>query len=211
MNQTLMAEIDTFTEQNDLLDLYEKYESELDAEIRQDELTLARYFMYRENGQSPRFAAIAACQRAPGTKGSDRAFNEHARRRMDRMHATNQERILGIAKRAGINTQGKYYVGGLGRYNDPAAWVSTTDDILSVAKARNLNVEGSVNHTATPVGPPRYGLRRISSKIKWRTTSRILASERRRKRLAGLRHFAIRSSRSMEHRKNHERWCTDIR
>ena len=155
MNQTLMAEIDTFTEQNDLLDLYEKYESELDAEIRQDEFTLARYFMYRENGQSPRFAAIAACQRAPGTKGSDRAFNEHARRRMDRMHATNQERILGIAKRAGINTQGKYYVGGLGRYNDPAAWVSTTDDILSVAKARNLNVEGSVNHTATPVGPPK--------------------------------------------------------
>lgn len=99
-------------------------------------------------GETPEWAAMCACRQAPGTRNTDRAFCQGAQRRMNSMGSYLQEQIVKRAQKAGINTQGKYYKAGLGRYEDPAAWVSCADDVLAVAKARNLNVEGVINHKA---------------------------------------------------------------
>ncbi len=134
--------------------LIEKYRSEMDSEIWSDMTKLAVYVQCREQGVEKEFAAMRACRRACGTKNMDRTFNEGARRRMDGM-GKNGERLVKIAQRAGISTQGKFYVGGLGRYTDPNAWVSTADDVLTVAKERNLTVTGVINHQGHDVPPPK--------------------------------------------------------
>lgn len=105
-----------------------------------------RFWELIDKGNSPIMALMCASNKAPGVKGGDRVFNEQARHRMETMHPRNRERILEIAKKAGINTQGKYYVGGLGRYNDPAAWVSTTDDVMASAKKKGCIVNGAVRY-----------------------------------------------------------------
>lgn len=99
-----------------------------------------------ECGQSERFALMAATRSAPGTKGTDRTFNENARARMENMTPTVRNRILKQAKAAGVDTAGKFYVSGLGKYHDQRAWVSTIDDIHDVAKANpHLTMTGLVN------------------------------------------------------------------
>jgi hypothetical protein len=100
-------------------------------------------------GQGVEFAAMCALQQPPGSKNTDRAFQDGARRRMENMGAKTKDALLGAAQKAGINTAGKFYVGGLGRAQDPSAWVSTAQDVLDVCKKKNLNCEGVVNHKAT--------------------------------------------------------------
>jgi hypothetical protein len=61
--------------------------------------------------------------------------------------------VLRDARRAGINPSGKVYCAGLADnrgWQDPAAWVSSNDDVLKVAKARRLAVSGSVNYDPGP-------------------------------------------------------------
>jgi len=52
------------------------------------------------------------------------------------------------AKKAGISTQGKKYIGGIGRPTDPMAWISTQDDVLTALKAKGLSAVGGVNYQA---------------------------------------------------------------
>lgn len=101
------------------------------------------------DGQGVEFAAMCALQQPPGSKNTDRAFQDGARRRMENMGPVAKNALLGAAKKAGINTEGKYYVGGLGRAHDPSAWVATAQDVLDVCKKKNLNCEGVVNHKAS--------------------------------------------------------------
>jgi hypothetical protein len=101
------------------------------------------------DGQGVEFAAMCALQQPPGSKNTDRAFQDGARRRMEGMGAITKTALLHAAKKAGISTEGKYYVGGLGRANDPSAWVSTAQDVMDVCKKKNLNCEGVVNHKVT--------------------------------------------------------------
>jgi hypothetical protein len=54
------------------------------------------------------------------------------------------EDIVRIAKRAGINTHGKTYNGQLGKYDDPAAWVSGTNDVKKSAIKKELDIDGMV-------------------------------------------------------------------
>lgn len=54
------------------------------------------------------------------------------------------EDIVKIARRAGINTQGKTYNGSLGKYDDPAAWVSGKDDVRAAAIKKGMNIDGMV-------------------------------------------------------------------
>ncbi len=155
--------------------LLEKYSVELDQELREDWVKTALYILYREGGMDAVFAAMNACRRAPGAANSDRNFNEKARRRMNGMSQTNLSKIVRIAQQAGIRTQGKFYVGGLGRYNDPAAWVSTSDDVLDVAKRRNLTVQGAVKHQGHEVPPPKP--KRLADDLVNRYVKKRLASE----------------------------------
>lgn len=115
----------------------------------------ALFFRSIANGTSPQMAIGFATNHAPVMKGSDRTLNQTQRRNMNNMNEKNRNNIQKIAGKAGISTQGKFYVGGLGRYNDPAAWVSTYDDAYSVCKARNLTATSIVYHKGTPVPPVR--------------------------------------------------------
>lgn len=114
-----------------------------------------RYWDMVANGQSPRFAIMCACQQAPMTKYSDKTFNAERQLTMRKMHPKQQAAYLAMAKKAGISTQGKFYVGGLGRPTDPAAWVSTVDDAVSVCKAKNLTADGLFHHKGHDVPPPK--------------------------------------------------------
>lgn len=103
-------------------------------------------------GESPRMALMLASRFSPVMGGSDRAFNEGARRKMSNLPAVNQK-MLEIARKAGINTNGKYHVSGLGAYNNPMAWVSTVDDVKESLKKQGLSSRGLVNYKA-PEKPP---------------------------------------------------------
>lgn len=151
MDETLARD---FLATHDIPALVDKYPEADDYELRDDWVKLGCYLCYRERGVEHRWAMMSAVRRAPRMKNSDRTFNEGARRKMDGMDRVNQRRILELARRAGVNTQGKFYVGGLGRYTDKCAWVSTIDDMREVVKRRNLNAEGVLTVKGTEVAPP---------------------------------------------------------
>lgn len=111
------------------------------------------------NGSTPKMALMLATQHAPRMTGSDQAFNEGARRKMNGISPLNRK-MFEIARKAGINTEGKYHVSGLGAYTNPLAWVSTVEDVKESLKRQNLNATGLVNHQAVvkdeePPPPPR--------------------------------------------------------
>lgn len=114
-----------------------------------------RYFCMVDNGISPKFAQMAATRSAPQMKGSDRAFNQESRRKMNEMSEGNRDDIVAQARKAGVDTEGKYYMSGLGRYDDPMAWCSTSDDVKHVCKSKNLTARGVVEHKGTQVDPPK--------------------------------------------------------
>lgn len=107
-----------------------------------------------------RWALMCALQVPPGTKGTDRAFNQgrYNQQQFDDMPKKMAERMLREARQAGISTAGKQYVGGLAdkrAWTDPEAWIDSTADILRVARKRNLTVEGIVSHKGTQMPPKR--------------------------------------------------------
>lgn len=106
----------------------------------------AHFWQLIEDGSTPRFACMIAMRSPPGIKAPDHLFNENARHRMNTMNSEQRDSIVEIAKKAGISTQGKYYVPGLGKYDDPRAWCSTADDAMAVAKERGLILSGAVNY-----------------------------------------------------------------
>jgi hypothetical protein len=108
-----------------------------------------------EEGNNSGFAAMLAQRRPPGSKGTDRAFLEGTHGWADRMWPVNARNIHSIAKKAGISTQGKIYKGGLGRPNDPMAWISSAGDVLAAAKAKGYTVTGAVNYQAPAQQPKR--------------------------------------------------------
>lgn len=114
-----------------------------------------RYYDMVAAGQSPRFALMCACQKAPMTRQSDRTFNVERQQVMSQMKPKMRDKYLKLAKQSGIATQGKYYVGALGRPTDPMAWVSTVDEAKAVCKAKNLTASGIVEHKGHQVDPPK--------------------------------------------------------
>jgi len=125
--------------------LIDKYGGELDAEIRDDMVKLGNYLKLRLDGVKPVWAKMSACRRAAAMNCSDRDFNRAERRKMEDMNPYYRRSIMAIAKRAGIDTSGKFYVGALGRYDDPGAWVSTVDDVRTTARKKKMAFEGLVN------------------------------------------------------------------
>ena len=95
-------------------------------------------------GNSPNMAAMLASQKPPGSWNTDSDFNRREHGRMASLEDDNLEAINKIAKRSGINTHGKTYNGQLGKYSDPAAWVSGTSDVRESAIARKLDLDGMV-------------------------------------------------------------------
>jgi hypothetical protein len=111
--------------------------------LNYSETVAAFYFSLIEAGKSPVLAEMLATRRAP-TAGmaSDRQFNSSYRRSMSGLSQEHRDAIQRIAARAGISTEGKYYVSGIGRYDDPLAWVSTNDDVRAACKAKGHSAHG---------------------------------------------------------------------
>ena len=103
-------------------------------------------------GKTPEAAAMYACQQAPGTRFTDRAFCQGQRQKMENMSPLVANMLHARAQAAGIDSRGKYYLGGLAERGkgptDPAAWVTSAEDVLTIAKAKNLNIEGVLNRPA---------------------------------------------------------------
>ena len=119
-----------------------------------------QYLSMLEEGISPRFAEMAALQQPPGVKGGDRAFMEgrYNNQQFDKMPKDHAQNIITLAKRAGINPNGKYYVSGLADkrgVQDPEAWVDGAGDVKRVAEKRNLTVKGAVNHKGRAMPRPK--------------------------------------------------------
>jgi hypothetical protein len=123
----------------------------------------AHYLKMIAEGQSEKFAVMAALQQPPGTRGTDRAFQQGRLdgNWLDSLPPRMAKRIVREAKAAGINISGKYYMGGLADkrgHCDPAAWVSDTSDIKKVATQRNLEVSGIINVKSREEEPKRVDL-----------------------------------------------------
>ena len=103
------------------------------------------YFEMVKAGEYPRGAAMCALMQPPGTKNTDRAFCEGQHRKMERMSPANRRKMQELARKAGISTDGKFYVGGLGKYTDPKAWVSNQDDVITACKLTKSAATGVLN------------------------------------------------------------------
>ena len=107
-----------------------------------------------------RWATMVALQAPPGTKGTDRAFLEGRQNneQLSDMPKRQAQYVAREAREAGISISGKYYCAGIAdkrgwRY--PAAWVTSNDDVLRVARKRRLHVTGSVNYDPGEAPPKR--------------------------------------------------------
>lgn len=159
----------------------------LDAEDASNDLYYIGQDMRRHNcyedyaelvvrGESPRMAAMLASRKCAASKGTDSEFFRREHSRMASMPEETRKEIVAIAQRAGINTHGKCYNGQLGRYNDPAAWVTTTSDVRAVAQQKGYTIRGLVNVD----GPERDARRRekkIAPDIKQRIMNQYRAAD----------------------------------
>jgi hypothetical protein len=135
---------------------YERYADECRAAGVLDE-----YEALIAAGNPPGAAAMFALQSPPGSRNTDRAFCEGQRRKMENMDPRTRKGIVELAKKAGINTDGKFFMGGLGGYTNPAAWVSCAEDVVTSCKVQNKGVEGVINFQAPAkkeVPPPSVPL-----------------------------------------------------
>jgi hypothetical protein len=116
-----------------------------------------------------RWAEMVATKCPPGTKGTDRAFLEGRQnnQQLDDLPKLQAQYMVREARQAGINISGKHYVAGIADkrgWRDPAAWVSSNDDVLKVARQRRLSVSGTVNYDPGPA--PRKTVKLSESIIK---------------------------------------------
>lgn len=107
-----------------------------------------------------RWATMVALQAPPGTKGTDRAFLEGRQNneQLNDMPKRQAQYVAREAREAGISISGKYYCAGIADkrgWKDPAAWVTSNDDVLRVARKRRLHVTGSVNYDPGEAPPKR--------------------------------------------------------
>jgi len=126
----------------------------IEAEVdRMPEDYQFRFWNMIARGESMSMALMFVSRQAPIMGESERSFCETRHRCMGNMDPHNRKKILEIAKQSGINTHGKYYMGGLGRYNDPQAWVSSVEDAKAVCKRKNLTAKGLFNVKGHEVEP----------------------------------------------------------
>ena len=107
-----------------------------------------------------RWASMVALQVPPGTKGTDRAFLEGRQNneQLDAMPKRQANYVAKEARDAGISISGKHYCAGIADrrgWRDPAAWVTSNDDVLRVARRRKLHVSGNVNYDPGEAPPKR--------------------------------------------------------
>ena len=134
---------------------------QLPFDIQRASLEVRSHYIKMVNaGQSPMFAEMCALQQPPGTKGTDRAFQQGRLdgNWLDALPPRQAKKMVREAKAAGIDISGKQYMSGLANklgHCDPRAWVSDIADVKRVAKDRNLSVSGIVTVNATDLPPSK--------------------------------------------------------
>lgn len=111
------------------------------------------YESYVASGTHPRAAgmyAAALTGRVPACKNTGDDFRRREHLRMTDMDEQQREKIVQLARQAGISTHGKTYNGALGKYTDPLAWVADPSDVKESAKRKGLSIDGMVQYTAPP-------------------------------------------------------------
>ncbi len=113
------------------------------------------YVQIINNGETKRWATMCALQQPPGTRNTDRAFCEGQRRKMEDMAPGTRQSLVRTAQAAGVQTDGKFYMSGLGGHTNPAAWVSCAEDVITSCKVQNKGVEGVLNYKVpNPIEKP---------------------------------------------------------
>jgi hypothetical protein len=116
-----------------------------------------RYDQMRVEGLSHNLAEMFALQAPPQIAGTDSVFLEG---HCNGSQFDGQEWIGDMyqdeATKAGVNTKGKVYLGGLARYpGDPEAWVTSRGDVKRVCEERGWGCDGAVKVKAREaLGPP---------------------------------------------------------
>lgn len=118
-----------------------------------------RYEELRAAGNTDAFAQILTEQRAPGLKGTERAFSQgrNGGQDLDSWPSFIRDQLIADAKQRGISLQNKMYISGLAEYPcDSRALVSSGDDVVARCKATNKHLSGAVNYEAVdaPAPPP---------------------------------------------------------
>lgn len=138
------------------------------------------YARLLREGYGHRWAEMCALQRPPGLKGTDRSFMQgrYNNEQFNEMPPDHARNLITLAKRAGINPSGRYYVSGLADARgpaDPGAWVDSVHDVKKVAQVRNLTVRGAVEHKGIPMPRPK------SKALSERLTRELMREEKRRR------------------------------
>jgi hypothetical protein len=101
-------------------------------------------------GSSRPMALMLATRSAPVMGNSDRAFCEYQHHQMTRdMDQDERTWITAAAHKAGIRTEGKTYMGQIGTYDDPLAWVSGREDAALALKKKGLSTDGVIKVKAS--------------------------------------------------------------
>lgn len=103
------------------------------------------YFEMVKSGEPPRGAHMLALRSPPRTRNTDRTFCEGQQHKMSRMGTRNRTAMQALARKAGINTDGKYYIGGPFKYTDPRAWVTCQQDAIEAVKSIKGSSTGALN------------------------------------------------------------------
>jgi hypothetical protein len=115
---------------------------------------VARYIEMRFNGESPNMAAVLASRKFPGFSTNDDWMRGRENGRQFEHCPKLGDYYKSVAEASGCSVVGKFYCSGLAAYpGDPRAWVSDKSDVLSVARERNLTVDGIVKHQGHQVDP----------------------------------------------------------
>jgi len=137
-----------------------------------------RYRKMVSAGTARSMAFMFATRGAPVMGNSDRAFCEYQHSQMTRqMDQDERTWITDAAHRAGIRTEGKTYMGQLGTYDDPMAWVSTKDDAVLAAKKKGVSIEGVLKVKASKVKESVNHERFLAPDLVERQVNEILKNE----------------------------------
>lgn len=129
------------------MNLLDKYFDEMDAEILADESRIVRYIESREDGASPRWAGIVACQRGPNITGTDTLLQRgrtNGNQFADCPWVGDAYKKIAERMAPGCTT-GAYYTRQLARFpGDPAAWIRTTGDMKKAAELKGADIDDGI-------------------------------------------------------------------
>lgn len=114
----------------------------------------SRYVALRKEGQSHNMAEMLATRRSCMAKGMDRTFLEGKMHNHGLPQGFIGDKMMELARKAGVQTAGKVHISQLGPVTSHEAWVSGVDDVVRVCKKQGRGISGTVNVRGCEPPPP---------------------------------------------------------